>query len=146
MSKEKEQNAVDFQLILMEEVSFGMDIPEGYKSVRDYQFRISLESVVNEIKRIIIVTNRIDIRENTDQPILGHLIVKYGFEILDFPEHIKKNKKNTCIVPDSLQLSLNTIALSTTRGLLYAAFRGTPLHNALLPVIDAASFSKNEVE
>jgi len=41
---------------------------------------------------------------------------------------------------------VNSIALSTTRGLLFAQFRGTPLHNTILPLIDPADFSVNEVD
>ena len=34
--------------------------------------------------------------------------------------------------------TLNSISISTTRGMMFSAFRGTFLHNAILPLIDPA--------
>jgi len=145
MSKSKENPPIDFQLVQIEQAGFGMNAPEGFKPTQGFQFRISLENFINSEKKKLIVTNRIDIRDGSDIPILGHLIAKYHFDVIGV-EHIKQNKKGTHLIPDYLQLSVNTIALSTTRGLLFAQFKGTALHGAILPVIDAANFSINEAE
>jgi hypothetical protein len=145
MSKTKKHPEVDFQLVQIEQAGFGLNIPEGFKVVQGFQFRISLESFINSEKKRLIVTNRIDIRDGSDAPILGHLIAKYHFELIGI-EHLKQNKKGKYLIPDELQFFVNTIALSTTRGLMFAQFKGTVLQGAILPVIDPVNFSVNEAE
>lgn len=144
MSK-KENLHIDFHLVQIEQAGVGMNIPESFKPSQGFQFRISMESFINSEKKKLIVTNRVDIRDGNDTAILGYLIAKYDFDIIGV-EHIKQNKKGKHLIPDFLQLSVNTVALSTTRGLLFAQFKGTALHAAILPVIDAADFSTNEAE
>src|ERR1700743_467074 len=143
MSKSKENNPVDFQLAQIEPVGFSLTIPEGFKSGQPFQFRVSLESFIHSEKKKLIVTNQIDIRDDSDAPMLGQFTAKYHFDLFGM-EHFKQDKKGKHLIPAALQLAVNTIALSTTRGLLFAQFRGTVLHNAILPVIDAANFSTNE--
>jgi hypothetical protein len=145
MSKNKENSDIDFQLVQIEQTGVSLSIPESIKLTQEFQFRVSLESFINSEKKKLVVTNRIDIRDGSDTPILGSLTAEYHFDIIGV-EHIKQNKKGKHLIPNYLQLSVNTIALSTTRGLLFAQFRGTVLHSAILPVIDAANFSTNEAE
>ncbi|MBK0379296.1 hypothetical protein [Mucilaginibacter segetis] len=145
MSKTKKNSEIDFQLVQIEQTGFSLNIPEGFKTVQGFQFRVSLESFINAEKKRLVVTNRIDVRDGSDTPILGHLIAKYHFDLIGI-EHIKQNKKGKHLIPDELQLSVNTIALSTTRGLMFAQFKGTILQGAVLPVIDPANFSVNEAE
>ena len=45
----------------------------------------------------------------------------------------EKNFKLT----EELKDVLNSISISTTRGVMFSTFKGTYLHNALLPVVDA---------
>jgi hypothetical protein len=145
MSKTKENPNIDFHLAQIEEVGFSMNLPEASKASAGFQFNIFLEAGVNPDKRRFVVDNRVEIRTEVNEPLLAHLIVRYIFDLVGF-ENLKKNKKGVHIIPPSIQLALNTIALSTTRGLLFARFKGTPLHNAILPLIDASNFSVNEVE
>jgi len=145
MSKTKENPEIDFQLVKIEPVGFSMDLPEGIKVSADFQFRIFLESYINAEKKKLVVSNTVDIRAGSDTPVLATMSTKFHFDITGL-DHIKKNKKGQHIVPPAIQLAVNTIALSTTRGLLFSQFKGTPLHNAILPLIDPADFSVNEVE
>src|ERR1700742_3069385 len=143
MSKTKENPHIEFDLVQIEQAGFAMNLPEGFRPVASYQYRVSLESSINAERKRLVVLNRIDIRTDGDVPPVGHLLIKYYFGIEGL-EHIKKNKKGDHIIPADIQLAVNSIALSTSRGILFAQFRGTQLHNALLPLIDPASFSVNE--
>ncbi len=145
MSKKKEQITTAFQLASIEVVGTGLNIPEGFKPMPDYQFNVFLESRINKEKQLVMVTNRVDIHTGEEQYILGYIKANYWFSLTDFDEVIKKDKKGVYKIPESLQLSFNAIAISTTRGLLFAMFKGTTLHNAILPVIDPVKFEINEV-
>ena len=53
------------------------------------------------------------------------------------------NKQHTLVdLPQEFITLLNSIALSTTRGVMFSQFRGTVLHNAILPIIAPAKFEK----
>jgi hypothetical protein len=47
---------------------------------------------------------------------------------------------NQVSFPQDFIISLNSISLSTCRGVIFALFRGTFLHNAILPIVDPKSF------
>ena len=47
---------------------------------------------------------------------------------------------NQISFPQDFIISLNSISLSTCRGVIFALFRGTFLHNAVLPIVDPKSF------
>lgn len=46
--------------------------------------------------------------------------------------------------PDNILVTFNSISISTMRGLMFAQFKGTFLHNAILPIIDPGSFITND--
>lgn len=145
MSKIKKNPEVDFRLIQIEQHGFGLSIPEGFKVAQEFQFGITLESFINSEKKRLVVTNRVDVRDSGGAYLLGYLIAKYHFELIGI-EYIKQNKKGKHLIPDELQLAVNTVALSTTRGLMFGQFNGTVLQGAILPLIDPANFSINEAE
>jgi hypothetical protein len=146
MSKKKQDIVPNFHLSFMEQTGCGMNIPDGFVPVKEYHFQILLESIIDTERQLIAVVNRIDIKINDIDRILGSIVAKYWFEVEDFDQNIKKNKAGAFEIPQLLQLSFNAVALSTTRGLLFSSFRGTALHNAILPLIDPSQFEVNEVK
>lgn len=49
---------------------------------------------------------------------------------------------NSVFLPEPLILTLNSISISTLRGIIYSEFRGTFLQNATLPIIDPKVYTK----
>jgi hypothetical protein len=43
-------------------------------------------------------------------------------------------------LPSGIIDLLNSVSVSTVRGMMFSAFKGTFLHNAVLPVIDPKTF------
>lgn len=41
--------------------------------------------------------------------------------------------------------TLNDIAISTVRGLMFSSFRGTFLHNAILPIVDSTLITAQNI-
>ncbi len=50
----------------------------------------------------------------------------------------------TMIIPDSLSEILNSVSISTTRGVMHSTLKGTFLNNAILPIIDTKALLKNQ--
>ncbi|RYX87151.1 hypothetical protein EON73_01960 [bacterium] len=138
----KKTSTSAFHLANIELVNITLNISETFKPTNDYQFQVQLESRLNEDSQMVIVTNQVSVFNEENQPAVGELIAKYWFDISQDTSWFLKDKKTLSIIPEQLQLSFNAIALSTTRGLLFSSFRGTLLHNAILPVIDPVQFSK----
>lgn len=79
--------------------------------------------------RLVININSKDVK-------CGSLTSLFWYSIEDFDAVIKKNKSGKSDIPEGLKVTLNSISISTARGMLFSAFRGTALHDAILPVID----------
>jgi hypothetical protein len=110
-----------------------------------FQFQISIENRINAENRLIIVVTTIEIIHDNNEGCLGSLQASCIYEIENFEDLIKKETEEIAI-PESLSTTLNTISISTVRGIMFAQFRGTVLHNAILPIIDPSAFIKSKVE
>ena len=44
-------------------------------------------------------------------------------------------------LPSDIIIAINSISISTIRGIMFSTFKGTYLHNAFLPVIDPKAFN-----
>lgn len=63
--------------------------------------------------------------------ICGNLTMCCSFRVENLSEILKDEEQ-----VQKLNLMLNQITISTARGVLFGLFRGTFLHNAILPVLD----------
>lgn len=110
----------------------------------EYKFDLGLEQKINlPAKKIFVVCSiTVSCDHNADR--LAHAKISC---IYDFPElEIFFDKAtNNMNLPDDLIISLNSISLSTCRGVMFTLFRGTFLHNAVLPIVDPKTFTKNDV-
>jgi hypothetical protein len=101
-----------------------------------YAFNISIESRGDATNKLVFVIVSVEIKDAEQILLLGSLAVSSIFEIANFKEVIQLNSEGLVIIPESLRNTLNSIAISTTRGVLFSEFRGTFLHGAVLPIID----------
>jgi hypothetical protein len=89
---------------------------------------------------MVMVIIGVKIFDNDKANLLGDVATNCMFFIENFSEIITTKADNTFVIPDNLLIVLNSISLSTTRGILWSSFRGTPLHTALLPIVDPKLF------
>jgi hypothetical protein len=106
-----------------------------------YNFEIKSQSILSrEPLPLVVVFVSIDLTKIGDTNPLAKFFIGIGFEILN-PDAIFKEPKETSIVlPIEVENFFKSIAISTSRGIIYSELRGTTLHNAILPVIDMATF------
>ncbi len=66
------------------------------------------------------------------------LSAKLIFEIEGFDNFIKDDEEQ---LPSESIVAMNSILISAMRGLLFATFKGTHLHNAFQPILDPKAFT-----
>lgn len=72
----------------------------------------------------------------------GEIIVNNIFSIKDLEILTEKKEEAKTSIQQNIIELLSSISISTTRGVMAATFKGTYLHNAVLPVVDPKSLSK----
>lgn len=110
--------------------------PEPNVSIKKFNFKIQIESRADATKKLIFVIVNVEIRNDDQSLILGSLSVSCIFEIANFEELIKIKSDGKIEIPQPLIDILNSISISTVRGVMFSTFKGTFLHNAFLPIID----------
>jgi hypothetical protein len=101
-------------------------------------FAFNLESKVNAAIRCIFIVVNINVNSEDNKLLLAKMSVNFVFEIENFEEVIKE-KDQKFDIPEQIIHLLNTISVSTLRGIMYERFRGTFLHNFLIPIIHGRS-------
>ncbi len=138
MEKSKQ---VSFQLKGIE--LLGIELNQATKPLPEpttFHFEISLEHRINDSDNLAIVICTIGIQEEDEKFKFGKIQVSCIFEVANMQE-FRSESDNKIQFPDSLLITFNSIAVSTVRGIMFAEFKGTFLHHALLPVVDPQSFT-----
>jgi hypothetical protein len=107
-----------------------------------FKFNINVEiKIINE-KNLIMAIVSVDILDNNNSTKYGFIRVNCVFGVEDFVSYLNP-KTNIAEFPKQFITTLNSISLSTTRGIMYSSFKGTFLQGATLPIIDPTFLEKN---
>lgn len=101
----------------------------------DFHFDIVAESIINPTINTIFVKVTVAIKEKDKAESIASISIGCGFEIGNFDEIIKKTEGNNYLIPPELDTLIKSVAVSTSRGIIYSEFRGTYLYNVVLPII-----------
>jgi hypothetical protein len=106
-----------------------------------YKFSINIEHLVDIDQNVIVIKPTVVIFVEDEKSILANLSINLVLEIEDLAKYaIDKEVK----LPSEMLITMNSIAISTLRGIMFSTLKGTYLHNAILPVIDPKSFYINK--
>jgi len=146
MSKiENKDFAVDLQLKSIELLKGSISLPSVPEvSLNNFNFNISLESKADATNKILFVIVSVEIRSEDQNHVLGSLAVSCIYSIVNFDEVVKIEADGKLDIPQPLVEILNSISISTARGVMFSTFKGTFLHNAFLPIVDPRSFQQVE--
>ena len=146
MSKiENKDFTVDLQLKSIELLKGSISLPSVPEvSLNNFNFNINLESKADATNKILFVIVSVEIRSEDQNHVLGSLAVSCIYSIVNFDEVVKIEADGKLDVPQPLVEILNSLSISTTRGVMFSTFKGTFLHNAFLPIIDPRSFQQVE--
>lgn len=136
----KKENSIDFSLKRIELLSFNLTHPvENSHNNITFNFDIRSEIKLNKEQKLILVIISIDLFDQEKTIKLGDISTSCIFEVPNYDLYVDL-KNNGVNFPEDFIITINSISLSTTRGIMFSQFRGTYLHNAILPVIDPKSF------
>ncbi|GHB64099.1 hypothetical protein [Persicitalea jodogahamensis] len=99
-----------------------------------FLFDISIEHQAFKEEKLISVLTTIGVLTDESKIHLGKLTTICTYSVTgidDFFEGVIKEYS----LKEEIALYLNSTSYSTTRGIMYSQFRGTFLHNAVLPII-----------
>jgi len=139
----QEPNMV-FQIRGIELLELNMHLPKQPLQVQTiFHYNVGLEQKTITESKLVIIIASIQILHEDKETRLASVKASCIFEVENFADFI--NEENGDVnLPEILSNSLNSITLSTVRGLMFSGFKGTFLHNAILPVIDPNSLIKKE--
>jgi len=100
-----------------------------------FGFDLEVKQSFNLENELAIVTSSVAVFDNVTKVKLGHLTVSCIYYIEKLQNYIDK-EKNISTLPESAIIMLNSISISTLRGVMYGVFRGTFLNGAILPVVN----------
>jgi hypothetical protein len=136
MPKQKKdiKKIYSFQLINIELLGQYLSVPEDFKPVAGYGYKVQIETKLDLEKKLVINILSIDIAADGIQEPIAGLTGSFWFTITDFDEVTKQEGKLK--LPDVLSTTLNSLSISTARGMLFTTFSGTVLQKAIMPLID----------
>ncbi len=113
--------------------------PQVNTQLTNFTYELGVENQIDSVQKLIFVIVKIRISCNESKEPVGTLEVSCIYEIINFPEVIKLAPDGKWSVPKALTDTLNSVSISTTRGVMFSTFKGTYLHNAILPIIDPSA-------
>lgn len=139
MSKKKPIN-IEFQIRAIELLDSCLNAPKKQLPNNSiFQFDINLEHRLNVENKLVIVVCSVSIFSEKKEELLGQLKASCIYNVSNIDEFLVK-ESNELRFPDDFVTTLNSISISTTRGMMFSFFRGTFLHNAVLPMVDPKIF------
>ena len=106
-----------------------------------FNFDINIQQRISGEEKLIIVAPTISIRINNGNEVCGRFKANIFFDVQNLDD-FKDTDTNNFDIPEPFITTLNSISISTSRGLMFSAFKGTFLHSAILPVINPGDFKK----
>lgn len=100
-----------------------------------FGFELQAQHSFNLERELVIVTCNISVLDNNSKDKLGHVNVSCLYYVENFEQYFDK-KTNAPNLPQGVITMLNSISISTIRGVMYGIFRGTFLNGAILPVVN----------
>ncbi|MDD4759571.1 MAG: hypothetical protein PHU66_02000 [Bacteroidaceae bacterium] len=129
--------AVGIELLEFAIKSYDKAIPEN----TPYKYNINLDHRFNISQKNMFVVASVEIFGGTEEVELCNAKISCIYNIDNLSDFVKEKKVE---LPEQFIVTVNSISLSTIRGVLFALFRGTHLHNLILPILDPKEFKSNK--
>lgn len=113
-----------------------INFPIGIDTI--FNFNININHLINIKENLIAIKPNVEILAENNDTILGKLSASLIFEFENLENFVVDNEVK---LPTDIIVTINSISISTIRGIMFSTFKGTYLHNAFLPIIDPKSFN-----
>lgn len=137
----------NFQIKSVELLKQNFAVPtKPIGNIVNFNFNVGLEQKLDHTNKLFIVILHVDITSTDNLEFkLGSASVACVYGIEKFDEVVNIDKSGKPHIDATITNTLNSISVSTVRGVLSQLFRGTYLHNAILPVVDPKTFKPIQV-
>ncbi|MCP4552840.1 MAG: hypothetical protein GY834_12545 [Bacteroidetes bacterium] len=143
MSTNKQQN-IEYKLQGIELLNSELNSPQ--KALPPdvvFNFDISIEQRFNVEQRLVFVICDIStfLLESPENK-LGKVCSSCIFKVPELDKFVTDTKKVN--LSKDFTLAINSVSISSTRGIMFSLFRGTILHGAILPLINPAQYKPTQ--
>lgn len=105
----------------------------------DFDFNVTVQTNLEAKNKLAVYFVRVNVIKKSENRVIASITTACGFEIQNFDEAFPVGPKKDFLADRDLDLALKHISISTTRGVMFGEFRGTSMHNAILPIIDPST-------
>jgi hypothetical protein len=131
------QSLPQLQFKALEILHSSVNVPqEPNVQLGNFHFNINLDTKADAPNKLLVMIVQVEIKSEDQQHLLGSLVLSNIYEITNFEQVISADFSGNLNVPPAVTELLATQSIATARGVLFATFKGTFLHNAVLPLID----------
>ncbi|MCF8335458.1 MAG: hypothetical protein K9H65_02540 [Bacteroidales bacterium] len=142
-----QQNKVTYKISAIETLDLEMKHPKQQNiDFNTFHFDLKLQHRINAEKKLVFVITNISIMDKDKSSRVGYLETSCIFEVENFNDYLTSDEESNVKFPDSFINEINSMAISTTRGIMFSEFKGTFLHKAVLPVFQSEQLSKDQQE
>jgi len=136
-----EEKGFEFKLVGMEILqSEIVELTQKQEAAINFHFDISVEMKVNKEAEAVLIAPMVKIRVNDKSEHIAKLKIALVFNIKSFTEYYSSETNNISL-PNDIHNIFTSISISTLRGVMFNHFKGTYLHNAILPIVDPKKFN-----
>lgn len=137
--EKKQSEPVNFHIKGIDILDSCLNHPKAIlPEINKFRFDLKLEHKVNIDIKFIAVVVYIEVFDEKHEIRYGSLTISCNYGIENFDNFV--DAKRNLILPDEFLIALNSISLSTARGIMFSQFKGTFLHTACLPIVDPKVF------
>lgn len=132
----KQDTPVQLQYKALEILHSSLNVPQEDANIGNFHFNINLDTKADGAQKLLVMIVQVEVRTEDQQQVLGALVLSNIYEVTNFEQVITADFNGNLNVPPGLTELLATQSIATARGVMFSTFKGTFLHNAVLPLID----------
>jgi len=136
-------NAFGIKLRGIELLNVSLIRPEHTsKNLSTFLYNVRIVQDIDKNKKLVFIIVHVDIHSVEEKKDVGSISVSHIYELANFEEDVTILDEHNFKMSESLNDILNSISISTTRGVMFSTYKGTFLHNALLPIVNPKHLEK----
>ena len=112
------------------------------KNLSTFLYNVRIVQDIDKNKKLVFIIVHVDIHSTEEKKDVGSLSVSHIYELANFEEVVTILDEHNFKLSESVNDILNSISISTTRGVMFSTFKGTLLHNAILPIVNPKHLDK----
>lgn len=138
------ENALNYRIGGMDLISCNLAEPKpDFAADQKLNFNLQMKHQIIEKDSALAVICTIRTADEAGTE-LAHFTGRMTFAVDQLSQHLKKNDDGQIGLPKDLINNLNGVTISTLRGVMWATFKGTYLHRALLPIVNPEGFQAGQ--